>query len=348
MADDLKIEDVQSEDVQSDDVQSEDIQSEDVRLNDEQGRIAALQRYEVLDTPAEEPFDRITKLVQMVLGVPIATVTLIDSNRQWFKSCVGVEGSGTARDVSFCTHTIRRREAMNIPDATLDSRFADNPLVTGEPFIRSYLGVPLKTPDGYNVGALCAIDRRPREFSEEQMQMMASFAALVVDELELRRIAQTDHLTGAATRRGFVLELEKQIARMKRSGMASALILLDVDHFKKVNDTFGHPAGDAVLRTLAERLRQTMRTSDTLGRLGGEEFGILLPDVDGKAAFEWAERARLAVAAQPLMEEPELRVTISLGVCAMKEVAAPAEWIAAADAALYEAKRTGRNRVCVA
>jgi diguanylate cyclase (GGDEF)-like protein len=318
------------------------------QLADEQGRLAAVHRYEVLDTPAEEPFDRITKLVQMVLGVPIAVVTLIDSDRQWFKSCVGLESSGTARDVSFCTHTIQRREAMNIPDATKDSRFADNPLVTGEPFIRSYLGVPLMTPDGYNVGALCAIDRRPREFSEEQTQMLASFASLVVDELELRRIAQTDHLTGAATRRGFVLELEKQISRMKRGGQASGLILLDVDHFKQVNDTYGHPVGDAVLRNLAERVRGKLRTGDTLGRLGGEEFGILLPDADAKAAVESAERLRLAVAAEAIVQEPELRVTISLGVSAKTEIGTPAEWIAVADEALYEAKRTGRDRVCAA
>jgi diguanylate cyclase (GGDEF)-like protein len=320
----------------------------DLQLADEQGRVAALHRYEVLDTAAEEPFDRITKLVQVVLGVPIAAVTLIDSDRQWFKSCVGLDASGTARDVSFCTHTIRSRRPMNVPDALLDRRFAENPLVTGEPHIRSYLGVPLMTPDGYNVGALCAIDRKPREFSEEQVQMLVSFAALVVDELELRRIAQTDHLTGAATRRGFVLELEKQIARMMRSGSASAVILLDVDHFKKVNDTYGHPAGDAVLRNLAERIRMNLRKGDTFGRLGGEEFGILLPDVDAKAASDLAERVRMAVAAQPLVQEPELPVTISLGISAGAQIASPAEWIAAADGSLYEAKRTGRNRVCVA
>jgi diguanylate cyclase (GGDEF)-like protein len=250
--------------------------------------------------------------------------------------------------VSFCTHTIRRREPMNIPDASKDKRFAENPFVTGEPYIRSYLGVPLMAPDGYNVGALCAIDRKPREFSDDQVQMLVSFAALVVDELELRRIAQTDHLTGAATRRGFVLELEKQIARMTRSGSASALILLDVDHFKKVNDTYGHPAGDAVLRNLAERIRMNLRKGDTFGRLGGEEFGILLPDVDAKAASDFAERVRAAVAEKPLLQEPELPVTISLGISAGTQIASPAEWLAAADGSLYEAKRTGRNRVCVA
>jgi diguanylate cyclase (GGDEF)-like protein len=321
---------------------------EDAKLADEAGRIAALHRYEVLDTPAEAPFDRITKLVQVVLDVPVATVTLIDTDRQWFKSCIGLAKSGTPREEAFCDHTIRTRGPMNISDATLDSRFAGNVSVTGEPHIRSYLGVPLSTPDGYNIGALCAIDMRPREFTAEQTAVLASFASLVVDELELRRIAQTDHLTGAATRRGFVHELEKQIARMRRSGRPSALVMLDVDHFKRVNDTYGHPTGDAVLRNLAGCIGGMLRKGDVLGRLGGEEFGILLPDADVEAAFAYAERVREAVRARPLVEEPALGVTISLGVSAEPAAATPEAWMRAADGALYEAKRTGRDRTCLA
>jgi predicted signal transduction protein with EAL and GGDEF domain len=102
-------------------------------------------------------------------------------------------------------------------------------------------GVLLAIPDGYNIGSLCAIDNKPREYSTEQIQMLKSFGALVVDELELRRIAQTDALTGASTRRGFLLEMEKMMARSSRSEMNGALRMLDIDHFKSVNDTFGHP-----------------------------------------------------------------------------------------------------------
>ncbi|MEO6923739.1 MAG: GAF domain-containing protein, partial [Bryocella sp.] len=204
----------------------------DSKLTDEPARVAALHRYEVLDTQPEESFNRITKLVKMVLGVPVAIVSLIDSDRQWTKACIGLPDGNIERGLSFCTHTIQTHEPMNIPDALLDARFRDNPIVTGPPYIRSYLGAPLQTPDGYNVGALCAIDHEPRNFTAEQTRVLASFASLVVDELELRRIAQTDHLTGAATRRGFVHELDKQIARMKRSFRPSALIMIDVDHFK--------------------------------------------------------------------------------------------------------------------
>jgi diguanylate cyclase (GGDEF)-like protein len=321
----------------------------DPKLQDEAGRLAALHRYEVLDTPSEEAFDRITGLVSAVLGVPISTVSLVDADRQWFKSCVGVSSRETARDISFCTHTIQEREPFNIPDAKLDPRFAENPLVTGPPFIRSYLGVPLSTPDGYNVGSLCAIDVVPRNYSSAQIEILKSFAALVVDELELRRIAQTDHLTGAATRRGFTLELEKTLSRFKRSGHPTALVMLDIDHFKRINDTYGHPAGDLVLKTIAGQLAGQLRKSDTVGRLGGEEFGILLQDTKLDPALETAERLRIHMASSPVEHVPPLWVTASFGVAILDaEISSVQQWLALADEALYEAKRTGRNRTCLA
>jgi hypothetical protein len=149
----------------------------DTKLADEAARLAALRRYEILDTLPEAPFDRITGLVKAVFEVPIALVSLIDADRQWLKSCVGMDVSETPREISFCTHTIQRREPMVIANATEDPRFANNPLVTGPPYIASYLGAPLETPDGYNVGSLCAIDTKPRTFSATQIEVMKSFAA---------------------------------------------------------------------------------------------------------------------------------------------------------------------------
>ncbi|PTE19172.1 sensor domain-containing diguanylate cyclase, partial [Cereibacter changlensis JA139] len=233
------------------------------KLLDEPGRVAALRRYSVLDTPAEQPFDKLTELVRNVLGVSFAAVSLIDEDRQWFKSVAGLSAGETPRDVSFCTHTIKTREPMIIPDATLDARFSKNPLVTGHPKIRSYLGVPLETPDGYNLGALCAIDTAPRTFNASQIEIMKSFAALVLNELELRQIAMSDALTGALTRRGWVAMAEKEMARRLRDGTEAAIIMFDVDHFKAVNDTYGHPAGDGVLRTLSQRCVAELRQGDT-------------------------------------------------------------------------------------
>lgn len=321
----------------------------DAKLADEPGRLAALDRYAVLDTPAAEPFDRITALVRSILQVPIAAVSLVDRERQWFKSIDGLAVRQTPRPISFCAHTIMDRAVMAIPDATLDPRFADNPLVTGEPGIRSYAGAPLCTPDGYNVGALCAIDTVPRTFSDEQLGILTSFASLVVDELELRRIAETDHLTGAMSRRGFVGALEKELERYRRGNRGSVLVLLDIDHFKSINDQFGHPAGDEVLRAIAQICMGHLRANDVFGRLGGEEFGILLTETSEAGGIAAAEKIRqmIADAVMPLDGNP--RITASFGISALHaQTDSVMSWIAQADRALYFAKGSGRNRCNVA
>lgn len=154
----------------------------DHQLFDEPSRIAALERYEILDTPAEAAFDRITSLVRKLLGVPISAVSLIDRDRQWFKSHPGLDESETPRGIAFCDHAIRSRDPLVVPDASRDARFRDNPLVTGDPNIASYAGVPLETPDGYNIGTLCAIDVRARSFDPAQIEILRDLAGLVVEQ----------------------------------------------------------------------------------------------------------------------------------------------------------------------
>jgi diguanylate cyclase (GGDEF)-like protein len=316
----------------------------DPKLCDEAGRIASLNRYCVLDSGREQQFDRITELVQTVFKVPIAAVTLVDVDRQWFKSNRGLDVDETMRDVSFCTHTILSRDALNVGDALQDARFASNPLVTGEPHIRAYLGAPLETPDGYNVGALCAIDRSPRTFGAADEALLASFAALVVDELELRMIGQSDYLTGAKTRRAFLNDLEAA-CRGSRRGVG-ALLMLDLDHFKRINDVFGHPAGDAVLQGVASACRDVLRRSDAIGRFGGEEFGILLAEASLEQAMECADRIRQSLAELRILPDPNMSVTASFGITALVSEDA-ALTVSQADMALYRAKAGGRNR-CVA
>ena len=155
----------------------------------EQDRLAALRSYEVLDTPAEAVFDRITTLAARIFDVPIATMSLIDERRQWFKSCVGVENSETPRELAFCAHAILSDEVLVIPDATADPRFADHPLVTGEPYIRFYAGAPLRTAGGLNLGTLCVVDTKPREFTHADRLTLTDLAALMMDELRLRQAA---------------------------------------------------------------------------------------------------------------------------------------------------------------
>lgn len=316
----------------------------DMKLSDEAGRVASLNRYCVLDSGYESQFDRITDLVRSVFKVPIAAVSLVDVDRQWFKSMDGLNLSETSRDVSMCAHTILTRDALNVADTHLDARFAANPLVTGDPYIRAYLGAPLKTPDGYNVGALCAIDTVPRVFGPADELLLASFAALVIDELELRMIGQSDYLTGAKTRRAFMADLEVACALPPVS--SGALIMLDLDHFKQVNDRFGHLAGDEVLRAVAAACRRATRQTDILGRLGGEEFAILLRGMTISEAMACAERIRLAVSEMHVLLVPEVKVTVSIGVTAIIG-SDPHLALAVADAALYSAKKSGRNR-CVA
>lgn len=323
---------------------------EDPKLVDEQARMAALQRYNVLDSLPEPSFDRITQLVQSVLNVPISAVSLIDRDRQWFKSRQGLDTDSTPRSISFCTHTIGDRAPMAVGDALSDSRFAENPLVLGPPHIRSYLGAPLSTPDGYNVGSLCAIDTVPREFDPAQQQMLSTLAAMIVDELELRVIAQSDHLTGVMTRRGFIVEGDKALLRLKAGGPPTALILLDVDHFKSINDTYGHPIGDVVLKAVAKLCRDMVPNGCCVGRIGGEEFAILLTGeaAVGDEGLVFAEKVRQALEDMRLDALPH-GVTASFGVApATPDILTCEAWLAMADVALYAAKRTGRNRCVLA
>ena len=206
------------------------------------------------------------------------------------------------------------------------------------------MGAPLKTPDGYNVGALCAIDTNARTFGPADEALLAGFAALVVDELELRIIGQNDYLTGAKTRGAFMADLEA--ACDAPPDLPSVLIMLDLDHFKRVNDRFGHPAGDEVLRAFATACRGALRRTDVIGRLGGEEFGILIRGLKIGGAMECAERIRASIAALRVLPDPELNVTVSIGVSAVISND-PKGTLAEADAALYRAKDSGRNR-CIA
>ena len=570
-------------------------------------RLAALRRYMLLDTVPEAEFDRVTALAARLFGVPIALVSLVDADRQWFKSCVGIEATETSRDDAFCAHALFDTRPLVIPDALEDVRFAYNPYVTGAPFIRFYAGAPLVTHEGYALGTLCVIDTKPRQLTAEQIDTLASLAAVVVDLVEARlgfrsremfekvamvspnvmylfdlvekknlfankrfiellgyppsndgsalvqrifhpedarnaelhfarmmtlrddevatmvfrvkdatgayrvfdaresiferdaqgrptkslgvanditalRAAQ-DHarvqtrllesvlksagegivasdasgnltminkaaedllgLSGTATYderlqayevyesdkvtvmprtesplaralRGETTEavemfvrsrkretgrfllstgrpllddkgrslgavvifrdvtalkhaqlaltelavtddltrlpnaraLRERLALLAREGGRGrqfAAVVVDVDFFKKVNDTYGHKTGDEVLAVVAAMLRDSVRSTDFVARYGGEEFVVLYTDVDEALAKTLAQKLRVAVAAigQPVA------VTASFGVCAnVGPFASDGEaLIKAADAALYRAKRAGRNRV---
>lgn len=158
---------------------------EDASLNETE-RLAALQRYQVLDTPQEPAFDRIVRLAALLLDVPIALISLIDADRQWFKARHGLDAPETPRAIAFCDHAIRGSSILVVPDAGLDPRFCDNPLVTGDMHIRFYAGAPLVTPDGFALGTICAIDRAPRQLSPRDAAILTALAEQVIHELEVR------------------------------------------------------------------------------------------------------------------------------------------------------------------
>jgi two-component system, cell cycle sensor histidine kinase and response regulator CckA len=158
--------------------------------NNEARRLKVLWQYDVLDTVPEEVFDDLTELAARICEAPIALISLVDEDRQWFKSKVGVTINETSRDISFCAHAVKQQELFIIPDATKDLRFANNPLVTSDPKIRFYAGAPLITPDGHALGTLCVIDKVPRELRAEQKQALRVLARHVMTQLELRRHAR--------------------------------------------------------------------------------------------------------------------------------------------------------------
>jgi anti-sigma regulatory factor (Ser/Thr protein kinase) len=155
-------------------------------ISNEPERLAALHRYRILDTAPERAFDDLTMLASHVCGTPMALITMVDADRQWFKSRIGITPSETSRTISFCTHAIKQRDLFIIPDARADERLRDNPLVTGDPHIRFYAGAPLVTPDGFALGTLCVVDRVTRTLTPDQIEALDALRRQVQSQLELR------------------------------------------------------------------------------------------------------------------------------------------------------------------
>ena len=213
---------------------------------------------------------------------------------------------------------------------------------------RSFLEIPLINADEV-IGSLRVLDTAEREFSDRDCQLLEGFAKLVVDQVELWAEASRDVLTGAMTRRAFSETLRKAFAARARSHARASLVLFDLDHFKRINDTWGHAAGDAVLKAVSRCVLRELRVEDSFGRVGGEEFAILVANADATIAAEVAERVRRAIEKLPIPGYPQIAVTSSFGVAEATDAVMDVEdWTDRADAQLYEAKEDGRNRISVA
>jgi|GEM_PF-290043 len=349
------------------------------QLPGEAQRLAALRRYRILDSLPEGAYDDIVEMARTLCGTPQALLNFVDEGRQWTKAAVGTEAGEIPRDVAMCDLAIRTPETvLVVEDASKHELFRHFPLVTGPSHLRFYAGAPLLTQDGHALGTLCVADTEPRTLSESQARHLKALARLVVQLLEARRReldgqlqlaerelhqrelvryqqelesrntelaeeARRDPLTGLLNRGGLV-----QAARVNaaREGDQFTVAVLDLDHFKLINDTHGHAAGDEVIRIAAEEIRRGVRGSDVAARFGGEEFLLLMPATALDSGVAVVERIRAAIAARADLPAP---VTLSAGLAAgLAGRDTPEFLFQRADQALYLAKRRGRDRVEVA
>lgn len=333
---------------------------------DETARLASLRKMNILFTPNEEVFDRITRVAQHVFQVPCVLISIVDEHRQWFKSRIGIAPQLAPREFSFCGHAICDTEGiMVVEDASKDARFADNPLVCSDPHVRFYAGRPLHNHEGYAIGTLCLIDQQPRHFSPNEMQVLddlghwveTTFTARglsktmegLLDELdEAKRESLIDPLLRTWNRTAIMDILSRENDHASRESSELSILMLDVDRFKSINDKYGHPIGDAVLIEVVQAIRNQLRSYDSLGRYGGEEFMVVLPDAGEQEALKLAERLRKSVEALVVEhDQQQIRCTISLGAKVVDTQIKQHidEIVMAADQALLSAKNKGRNRI---
>jgi diguanylate cyclase len=320
---------------------------------DEKLRLAELHSYAVLDTPPDERFELFCRLCTWLFQVPVAAINLVDAERTFFKSLIGVDRYQPARATSICAHAVGEgNPIMIVEDLTKDPRFHDHPLTTkGLVF---YAGALLKTASGRALGTLCIGDTCQRSLTPEDSQKLLELAAGVTavldlhrSSLTLRRIAEQDTLTGLYNRRAFVDAVERAV-QASAAGADCALLFLDLDRFKPINDTYGHVAGDALLCEVGCRLTATVRAGDTVARLGGDEFAILIEHAPTPSGLEDLALRVLASFAQPFaFEGIELPIRTSIGITTYESTMPgldAATLMRRADEALYAAKREGRSR----
>lgn len=304
-------------------------------------RLHALITLKILDTSHEERFDRVTRMARRMFNVSISLVSLIDEDRQWFKSKQGIDVSETPRDISFCGHAINQDGLFIIPDASKDERFSDNPLVTGAPNIRFYAGYPLKLRQGINIGTLCLIDSNPRVLNEEDQQLLSDLGAIIEQEIHSIQIATLDELTLISNRRGFLNLVDHTFKVCRRNKLSMTFIMFDLNKFKAINDSYGHHEGDLVLTSFAHAMLDSFRDSEVIGRLGGDEFVAMLSDSDGVKTDLVLERFAAAIDKVNETLNKPYKIEYSAGVMHFEHDTDKSiqDMINEADAAMYEKKK---------
>jgi len=323
--------------------------------SNEADRLQALHRYAVLDTEPEPEFDVITQMALHFFKTSAAVIGLMDADRIWFKAGIGLDAVQTKRQIAFCAHTIMEPgRVLVVEDLREDPRFRDNPLVINPPHLRFYAAAPIVDTHGYALGTIAVVDTRPRRLDRAQRQVMQDLALLTMTALDNRRHAQllarlalTDYLTGVANRAQFDRALETEMAHARRTGEAFSVLCLDLDGFKDINDRYGHPAGDRVLCEVAARLKHELRAEDTLSRIGGDEFGLIVRETSRTTTLAMTRRIVRSMATPVMLADgTQVFIGISIGMATYYDgVDSEYALLAQADSSLYQAKRrTGVSR----
>lgn len=314
-------------------------------------RLKTLRDYCVLDTEPEPRFDELTLLASRICNTPIAIISLVDEERLYFKSTVGLKVKEVPSNHSFCIEVIKQGESIIVKDAKEDDRFRANPLVHDSPYFRFYAAAPLIAPNKHVIGTLCVIDYIPRDLNLEQQESLKILSRQVITQLELDAQAIRDPLTGLFNRRYADEILRSELKRMDRKKASLGLLIMDIDHFKKINDTHGHDTGDSVLRTFGKHIIDNVRYEDIACRIGGEEFMIIMPETTFETAKQRSEEIREEFHKMKFLYDNKILndLSISIGVASYPAHGKSAvDIFRSADRVLYQAKSEGRNRVVAA
>ncbi|SDI96164.1 diguanylate cyclase with GAF sensor [Frankineae bacterium MT45] len=322
----------------------------------ETARLSALHRLDALDQPRSRELNALARLAAYVCGTPTAAVNLIDADRQWSAAAYGYDPSDVARSDSMCATSILTLDVSYTKDATRDARWSTNPHVTGEfDRIRLYAAAPLILTGGEVAGTICAFSDEEHELSRVQLERLRDIAEHVALLLELRNetkrlghAATRDIMTGLPNRVLFEESLRLAMAKHQRGEAAPAVIFLDLDGFKSINDTYGHAVGDELLRAFCDRTLEMLRASDLLARLAGDELVILCGEPtgeEGTGVDGLVSRLREAFKVPYDLSCGPLKIGASIGV-AIAEVGsdAPEFLVARADNAMYLDKRSRKER----
>ncbi|KCZ92244.1 sensor domain-containing diguanylate cyclase [Hyphomonas johnsonii] len=328
-------------------------------------------RYQILNGSEMYDADQFAQTAALVFDMPIVIAALNERYRSWYHCVQGVAPADFDRLQTFCAHAHLSDTPFIVRDVRDDSFFSGEQAVIRSPHVAFFAGAPLRDPEGKRFGTLCLADRVARDFTAGDQTLLESFAELVSQDICLRSagryavrdlidseqdkctlfdMAMTDPLTKTLNRRAFYQFAEREVMRSRRHGLELSALMLDIDHFKQVNDIHGHAVGDAVLKGMIRTISENIRDEDLLGRLGGEEFAIVLPETCTSKAAVLADRLRKAVKRQSFPSpHGAFNISISIGISnpGYDDIdIGPA--LERADKAVYQAKRDGRDRVNVA